>query len=630
MADLEEKLEALATRVEANQSRVTNVLEHLMQEVASMSAQMKNKAPITGNSDSYEEVHHQPLERRTDFDCRFKRGDLPVFSGYQPEAWLKTVERFFRLHPMADHDKLHLLAIHMDDAARTWFIHTEESFGMATWLDFKNHFEGRYALAVHVLHRQLFEVQQRTSVSAYRTEFEEIIIQLPLVAPEIKESAYLRGLFPEIRTEVLRYRPYGLREIMDLSLRAEADLGTLYRACQSVPPYAEFNQEVSAVPRTNTIYPPKTNTYSSNQAKAPNHNPTPQIYQGQTSQRISQNDRAGRRRNVRITDSEYQQRKDKGLCYYCNDKFTPGHWCRRNLNLILVREGDENGGPMDLVEEDDLMQTDEDPITEGALFLARVNLRQAQRHSATGALKLWGSIKGSSVVVLIDGGATHNFINPAILNSLDIPITAGPRFDVQLGDGYLRSSQGVCLNVNLYLQGLDIVQDFFPLSLGRFDVILGVHWLKTLDWFYSNYRLLTLKLLWNNRIYTLQSDPEFRPYGETTNLHPQELLRNKQQFRRLHALCDPNQTMVFPDCILSYRFNRDGIQVLVKWKKLPNYEATWEDVNTIKPQFPSFPIGDQLVFGGGSNDKIPLKTYQSKKRRAEVSPRAEGSTRENV
>ncbi|XP_078438572.1 protein kinase superfamily protein isoform X2 [Wolffia australiana] len=97
-----------------------------------------------------------------------------------------------------------------------------------------------------------------------------------------------------------------------------------------------------------------------------------------------------------------------------------------------------------------------------------------------------------------------------------------------------------------------------------------------------------------------------------------------RDLKSANILLDSSLTAkVFPDCILSYRFNRDGMQVLVKWKNLPNYEATWEDITAIQCQFPSFPIGDQLVFSKGSNDKHLLRTYNSKRRRADSSTRAD-------
>ena len=31
------------------------------------------------------------------------------------------------------------------------------------------------------------------------------------------------------------------------------------------------------------------------------------------------------RRQLRLTDAEFQVRRDKGLCFHCDEKFSPGH-----------------------------------------------------------------------------------------------------------------------------------------------------------------------------------------------------------------------------------------------------------------------------------------------------------------
>ena len=35
------------------------------------------------------------------------------------------------------------------------------------------------------------------------------------------------------------------------------------------------------------------------------------------------------KRQLRLTDAEFQAQKDKGLCFHCDDKFFPGHKCKK-------------------------------------------------------------------------------------------------------------------------------------------------------------------------------------------------------------------------------------------------------------------------------------------------------------
>lgn len=45
---------------------------------------------------------------------------------------------------------------------------------------------------------------------------------------------------------------------------------------------------------------------------------------------------------------------------------------------------------------------------------------------------------------------------------------------------------------------------------------------------------------------------------------------------------------------------------MVKWKGLPDSEATWEMVHLIKLQFPSFYLEDKMQFEPSGNVRLPI------------------------
>lgn len=67
------------------------------------------------------------------------------------------------------------------------------------------------------------------------------------------------------------------------------------------------------------------------------------------------------------------------------------------------------------------------------------------RHS----LKVWGTIAGHKVVVLIDCGATHNFITHELVEKLHLPVTETPSYLVEVGDGHKVKCKGMCSEVSL-------------------------------------------------------------------------------------------------------------------------------------------------------------------------------------
>ncbi|TYK02430.1 soluble inorganic pyrophosphatase 1 [Cucumis melo var. makuwa] len=59
--------------------------------------------------------------------------------------------------------------------------------------------------------------------------------------------------------------------------------------------------------------------------------------------------------------------------------------------------------------------------------------------------------------------------------------------------------------------------------------------------------------------------------------------------------------LTIPEEVFGYRKNPSTREweVLFSWKGLPPHEATWEDCNDFKQQFPDFHLEDKGDFGGG-------------------------------
>ena len=56
-------------------------------------------------------------------------------------------------------------------------------------------------------------------------------------------------------------------------------------------------------------------------------------------------------------------------------------------------------------------------------------------------------------------------------------------------------------------------------------------------------------------------------------------------------------------------------EVLIKWKDLPKFEATWELSSAIQQQFPHFHLEDKVRLLAGGIDKPPIRyTYARRSR----------------
>lgn len=62
-------------------------------------------------------------------------------------------------------------------------------------------------------------------------------------------------------------------------------------------------------------------------------------------------------------------------------------------------------------------------------------------HSTVGitqpnTMKLQGELHGNPIMVLIDSGASHNFISSELVGTLGLAVTPSKEFGVKMGDDY--------------------------------------------------------------------------------------------------------------------------------------------------------------------------------------------------
>jgi hypothetical protein len=101
-------------------------------------------------------------------------------------------------------------------------------------------------------------------------------------------------------------------------------------------------------------------------------------------------------------------------------------------------------------------------------------------------------IKHQRVVVLLDSGSTHNFLDPTILHKLFLPVDAALLLQVRVTNGARVTSEGRCHSISLKIQGHLFKADFYVLPLGGYNMILGVEWLQTLGPVLWDFQLMTM------------------------------------------------------------------------------------------------------------------------------------------
>lgn len=110
------------------------------------------------------------------------------------------------------------------------------------------------------------------------------------------------------------------------------------------------------------------------------------------------------------------------------------------------------------------------------------------------------------MVVLIDSGASHNFISEKLVTKLGLATNDTSRYGVLVAGGVKVQGRGIIEGVELKLPTCDIETSFLPLELGISDIILGVQWLDTLGEMRVNWKLQQMKVWLDERWILIQGE----------------------------------------------------------------------------------------------------------------------------
>ena len=244
---------------------------------------------------------------------------------------------------------------------------------------------------------RLIRIKQEGSYSEYVKKFVTYSAPLPDMAESVLLDAFLTGLEPSLQAEVISRHPQTLEECMKEAQLANDRNIALKLAMEEldiVEP--KRNENSSKFQGKNEKTESKKTEFVMKQVTIPLKND----YQKKDPP------------IKRLSDTEFRARLDKGLCFRCNEKYAPGHRCKgrekRELMLLILneeedhkREEDTEDEASEVIELNHLELNMDNPI----------ELRLITGVTSKGTMKLKGHVNGREVVILIDSGATNNFIS---------------------------------------------------------------------------------------------------------------------------------------------------------------------------------------------------------------------------
>lgn len=237
--------------------------------------------------------------------------------------------------------------------------------------------------------------------------------------------------------------------------------------------------------------------------------------------------------------AQKQEYDAKGLCYKCDGKWHRGHRCENILLMFL--DDDDNSDDHATAKED---KSEELRIVVGADIFS---LNSMAGTSTPRSLRFTEVIKGTPVVVLVDGGSSHNFIHPDVVEKLKIEVDTVPLFCVYVGNGESLQCSQCCRNLPLELQKHTFHIDMYVLPIHGPEAVLGIQWLGLLGRVTHDYAALTMEFTLDGRRIKLKGD---QSVGKSITLHS------------LHALCTKSQLEEAFEILFLQPSLEAGIQVL--------------------------------------------------------------------
>ncbi|GAU15122.1 hypothetical protein TSUD_08600 [Trifolium subterraneum] len=463
--------------------------------------------------------------------------DIPRFDGTDPMGWIFKINQFFYYHLTPDEQRLRIASFYMDGEALPWFQWMHSNGQILTWTSFLHALETRFAPSQYEDPKgALFKHTQTGSVKDYQGQFEMLANRITGLSPPFYLSCFVSGLKPAIRREVQAFQPLTLNQAINLAKLQEEKLSD-HSSHASIPksqPTVTPTASSSHFRPTMTVHPPK---------------PQPTI--------------------KRLSPAELQVRREKGLCYNCDEKYAQGHRCKRIFHLLIVEPEDDVTDASTFQMEVPNSETQVDCTDP-----AQISLHALMGHSIPQTLRVVGQIHNHSVGVLIDSGSTHNFVQARVVKQLGLVTQPTQSFKVLVENGEQLNYSTICSQVSLFLGPHEFVVDLFVLPLSGAELVLGVQWLKTLGPIITDYEHLTMSFTKNGHPIHLSGVP--KPSPQESNIH------------QLHRLVETNaiDTLLHLQLIVPENPKQEKPQIPQIESILTKFESLFNTPTSLPPTRP--------------------------------------------
>ncbi|XP_071695748.1 uncharacterized protein [Rutidosis leptorrhynchoides] len=411
---------------------------------------------------------------------RLTKLDFPKFDGDDVKDWLYRCNQFLCIDDIEEEDKVKVASIHLYKKALQWHQQYIKTQGEdVDWITYQAAIVKRFGTTVDDPMAELKHLKQTASIQEYQDAFEDLLNKVDITEKQAI-SMYLGGLKKEIELPVRMFKPNSLEDTFCLAkLQEDTIEATKKKVTPILPtPRSTYNsyqsRSVSPATQANTVLalPP-----------APSRLALP----------------APRAQNQRkqLTQKELEDKRAKGLCFYCDQKYIPGHKCTGQLySLEIILDEEETIS-------DEVMDPGESPqptvLEEEAVHSPHISLNALTGTTAYQTKRVCGKVQNKTLHILIDSDSTHNFLDLDMAKKLGCNLKQIRPMTVKVPGGNQIVSTNECTGFKWKMLFEVFVDDMIVIPLGGCDMVLGIQWLKPLGDIVWNFDSLQMVFKYGNK-----------------------------------------------------------------------------------------------------------------------------------
>ncbi|KAK1651826.1 hypothetical protein QYE76_069631 [Lolium multiflorum] len=224
------------------------------------------------------------------------------------------------------------------------------------------------------------------------------------------------------------------------------------------------------------------------------------------------------------------QRRERGECFKCGDKFHPGHKCSKSVPINLVEElveilqmsvGDSEG------EESEGNSSSEETFMHMSLGAIGGTVKKK-------SLRLQGTIRDKQVLILVDSGSFGNFISSTAVEQLGLPTVDIDPVTVTVANGAREQVRTAVVDVPWECQGATFTTSFRVFDLPSYDIIVGMDWLDTLGPMWMDWKKKVFRIKQNGKRITIKGVQD--KTSSCAFISPEELQQLEKDMAILHIV----------------------------------------------------------------------------------------------